>query len=86
MFSCSRICVEVDLDKGLQEAINLLMEGLNHLHIVYHEKVPLKCKVCHDYRHFEKFCLKISKNAAEKHLGEEWNHNGTRSIGRKETK
>ena len=42
MFSCARICVEVDLEKGLPEAINLSIDGWNHLQTVDYEKIPFK--------------------------------------------
>ena len=31
LFSCTRICVEVDLEKGLPEAVNLFMGGWENL-------------------------------------------------------
>ena len=31
MFSCARICVEVDLEKGLPKAVNLSIDGWIHL-------------------------------------------------------
>ena len=34
MFSCTRICVEVDLEKGIPEAINLSIDGWNHMQTV----------------------------------------------------
>ena len=42
MFSCTRICVEVDLEKGLPKAINLNMEGWKHLQTVDYEQIPFK--------------------------------------------
>ena len=54
MFSSAHICVEVDLEKGFSKAINITIEGWNHLHIVDYEKIPFKCKICHEYEHFAK--------------------------------
>ena len=31
LFSCARICVKVDLDKGLLEEVNLFMDGWEYL-------------------------------------------------------
>ena len=70
MFFCVGICVEVNLEKVLLEAINISMEVWNHLQIVDYEKIPFKCKVCHEYRHFTRFCAKRMKNVAEEHSGE----------------
>ena len=30
LFSCARICIEVDLEKGLLEAVNIEMDGWEH--------------------------------------------------------
>ena len=53
MFSCARIRVEVDLEKGLPKAINLLMEGWNHQQTIDYDHIPYKRKVCHEYRHLQ---------------------------------
>ena len=42
LFSCTRIGVEVDLEKGLPEALNLFMDGWEHLQKVDYEQLPLK--------------------------------------------
>ena len=54
MFSCARICVEVDLEKGLPKAINLSVDGWSHLQTVDYEKITFKSKCCHEHRHFAK--------------------------------
>ena len=54
IFSCAKICVEVDLAKGFSEEINLTMEGCNHLQKVDYEKIPFKCNTCYIYGHFSK--------------------------------
>jgi hypothetical protein len=52
------ICVEVDLEKGLPEAINLTLDNWNYLQQVDYEQLPFKCKICHEYGHFVKHCPK----------------------------
>ena len=37
LFSCARICVEVDLEKGLQEEVDLFMDGWEYLQKVDYE-------------------------------------------------
>ena len=37
LFSCARICVEVDLEKGLPEEVNLFMDGWEYLQKVDYE-------------------------------------------------
>ena len=73
MFSCARICVEVDLEKGLPEAINLSMNGWNHLQTVDYGKILFKCKTCHEYGHFAKFCPKKIWTEEGESQKEEWN-------------
>ena len=58
MFSCVRICVEVDLEKGFPEAINMSMYSSNHLQAVDYGHIPFKCKTYHEYGHFARFCPK----------------------------
>ena len=54
LFSCARIYVEVDLEKGLPEEVNLFMDGWEYLQKVDYEQLPFKCRKCHEYRHFVK--------------------------------
>ena len=44
LFSCARICIEVDLEKGLPEAVNLEMDGWEHYQKVEYEQLPFKFK------------------------------------------
>ena len=74
MFSCARICVEVDLEKGLPESIMLSLDGWSHLQTVDYEQIPFKCKYCHEYGHFAKFCpKKPEKPSPENPSSEGWN-------------
>jgi hypothetical protein len=54
MFSCVRICVEVDLKNRLLEAVLLTLENWKHEKPLDYEKLPFKCKVFHEYGHFTK--------------------------------
>ena len=84
MFSCARICVEFDLEKYLLEAINISMEGWNHMHTIDYDKIPFKCKVCHEYIHFAKFFPKKTRNRIEQNPREGWNKLNSKK-GNKET-
>eukprot|EP00253_Pinus_taeda_P022174 PITA_22174 len=65
MHACARICVEVDLGKGLPEAIKIKVDQWTHIQQVDYEKLPFKCKVCHEYGHFVNRCSKSKTNESE---------------------
>ena len=43
IFFYDRICIEVDLEKGHLEVINLKLDNWNHKQILDYEKIPFKC-------------------------------------------
>jgi hypothetical protein len=71
-YSCARICVEVDLEEGLPEAINLTVAGWTYVQELDYEQIPFKCRHCHGHGHFAKHCKKKSEEQAEKNNGESW--------------
>lgn len=42
LFSCDRICVEVDLDKGLLVTVNLCMDNWMHVQEVDYDQLPFR--------------------------------------------
>jgi hypothetical protein len=68
-YSCARICVEVDLEVGLPEAVNLKVGEWQHLQKLDYEQLPFKCRGCHDYGHFQRNCPKALQ---EKEREEGW--------------
>lgn len=54
-----RICVEVDLEKGLLEALQINLDGWSHHQTLDYEQILYKYNACHVYGHF---CQKLSKN------------------------
>ena len=62
MHACARICVEVDLGKGLPKAIKIKVDQWNHIQQPDYEQIPFKCKVCHEYGHFANRCSKLKEN------------------------
>lgn len=71
-YSCARICVEVDLEEGLPEAIKLTVAGWTHIQELDYEQLPFKCRHCHEYGHFAKYCKKKSEEQSDKQNGEQW--------------
>lgn len=52
MQACACICVELNLGKGLLEAIKLTMDNRSHIQQLGYKKISFKCKVCHEYGQF----------------------------------
>jgi hypothetical protein len=55
-YDCARICVEVDLEVGLPEAIKIKVGNWTHLQKLDYEQLPFKCRKCHVYGHFARGC------------------------------
>ena len=72
LFSCARIYVEVDLEKGLLEIVSLCMDGWEHAQKVDYEQLSFKCKKCHEYGHFVKKCPKAVQENPERTQEEGW--------------
>ena len=72
LFSYARICVEVELEKGLLEIVSLCMDGWEHSQKVDYEQLSFKCRKCHEYGHFVKKCPKAVRENLEKTHEEGW--------------
>lgn len=68
-YDCARICVEVDLEVGLPEAIKLNVGSWSHIQKLDYEQLPFKCRGCHEYDHFARNCPKKSLEYKEKEEG-----------------
>jgi len=70
MQACASICVEVDLGRGLPEAIKLKVDDWCHIQKLDYKQIPFKCKVCHEYGHFANRCSKIINVESEEQEGQ----------------
>lgn len=52
IFTCARICIEIDLKKGLPKAIQVNVAGWSYFQALDYEQISFKCDLCHDYEHF----------------------------------
>ena len=71
-YSCARICVEVDLEEGLPEAIKLTVAGWAHVQELDYEQLPFKCRHCHGHGHFAKHCKKKAEEKLDKQNRDQW--------------
>lgn len=67
----AKIWVEVDVEKGLLEAICLSLDNWTHAQQLDYEQLPFKCKIWHEYGHFAKNCKKNqTRNQASTYQGQ----------------
>lgn len=71
LYDCARICVEVDLEIGLLEAIKIIVGPWTHVQKLDYEQLPFKFQKCHVYGHFARDCP--SKSVEEKGKEDGWN-------------
>lgn len=73
IFSCVRIFVEVDLEKGILEAILISLDNWQLVQQLDYKQLPFKCKVCHEYGHFVKNCKKVDNpNSSGMNKKDQW--------------
>ena len=71
-YSCARICVEVDLEVGLPEAIQLKVADWSHIQKLDYKQLPFKCRYFDGYGHFVRHCKKKKAEEGEISKGEHW--------------
>ena len=69
-YNCARICIEVDLEAGLPEAVKLTVGTWTHFQKVDYEHLPFKCRACQEHGHFQRNCPKLQTQ--EKEEAEGW--------------
>jgi len=68
-YDYARICIEVDLEVGLPEAIKIKVGNWTHLQKLDYEQLPFKCRKCHVYGHFSRGYPKNSEGEKGKEEG-----------------
>jgi len=71
-YSCARICVEVDHEVGILEAIQLKAADWSYIQELDYEQLPFKCRYCHGYSHFVRHCKKKAEEEVEILKGDQW--------------
>ena len=71
-YSCEIICVEVDLEIGLPEAINIAVANWSYFQELYYEQILFKCRICYGYGHFSRNCKKKSEEDIEREKVDQW--------------
>ena len=71
-YTCARICVEVDLEVGLPEAINLTVAGWSYVQELDYEQFAFKCRFFHGYGNFSRTCKKKIEEDVDKEKGDQW--------------
>jgi len=84
MQSCARICVEVDLEKGLLEAIQLTLDNWSYIQKVDYESFPFQCKTWHEYGNFAKNFPLNKLDQQEERAQEQWQQPKRKKATRKE--
>jgi hypothetical protein len=64
-YTCARICVEVDLEAGLPEAVKLTVGSWTHYQKLDYEHLPFKCRNCQEHGHFQRNCPKTQVSGKE---------------------
>ena len=72
IYNCAMICVEVNLEAGLPEAVKLKVGTWTHFQKLDYEHLPFKCRLCqeHEHGHFQRNCPK--NQALDKEETEGW--------------
>jgi len=72
-FSCTKICIEVDIEKGLPSEIVLTQEDWKNIQPLDYDQHFFKCERCHDYGNFSRDCKKSqARNGEGGNVTQEW--------------
>jgi hypothetical protein len=71
-YSYTGICIEVDMEVGLTESIQLKVAGWSHIQELDYKQLPFKCRYFHGYIHFARHCKNKVEEEGENFKGEQW--------------
>jgi len=66
LFTYARICVEIDLSKGLPDRIHLQYEKFKWLQILDYENTAFRCRYCYDTGHLQDTCPLAKRHPKKK--------------------
>jgi hypothetical protein len=84
ILACAQICVEMDLEKGLPEYIQLTLDNWTYIQQVDNEQLLFKCKSCHEYGNFAKTYIEVKHYLPTKLEREQWEKKIMKEGTRKE--
>ena len=77
----ARICVYMDLSKDLLEAVSLNWDDEEWIQQIDYEKLPFRCRICHEYGHFGRNCPKgIQEKSTPDQEGESQANDGFTQV------
>lgn len=62
IFTFARICVDVDLNKGLSDCIQLIHKQMNWTQNLDYENTTFRCRICKQTGHLQNICPEAKKN------------------------
>ena len=69
-YTNTRICVEVDLEIGLLEAINITVADWCHIQELDYKQLSFKCRYCHEHDHLLNIAKKKEEETPKNSKGE----------------
>lgn len=62
------------------------MADWTHIQELDYEQLPFKCRYCHEYGHFARYCKKKNEESTEREKGEQWKQVNKATNNRQDNK
>lgn len=85
-YSYAHICIEVDLQVRVPKAIKLSVVDSTHIQELDYEQLPFKCRHCHEYGHFARYCKKKMRRHQRKKKANNGNKQRKQQVTGRTTK